>query len=75
VGNNYEISTQLGRLDGSQGLLLLNDQQRFFEEVKQQKFNISGPARSIEKLDINGKTHYIVGLNNSTPILLQKVEE
>lgn len=75
VGNNYEISTQLGRLDGSQGLLLLNDQQGFFEEVKQQKFNISGPARSIEKLDINGKTHYIVGLNNSTPILLQKVEE
>lgn len=75
VGNNYEISTQLGRLDGSQGLLLLNDQQRFFEEVKQQKFNISGPARSIEKLDINGKTHYIVGLNNSTPVLLQKVEE
>ena len=75
VGNNYEISTQLGRLDASQGLVLLNDQNGFFTQVTQQNFNISGPARSATKLDINGKTHYIVGINNDKPILLQKIED
>lgn len=75
VGNNYEISTQLGRLDASKGLILLNDKNGFFTEEKQQNFNISGPARSAVKLDIKGKTHYIVGINNDKPILLQKVED
>ena len=75
VGNLYEISTQLGRLDGLDGLLLLNDKDGFFTEAEQQNFNINEAARSITKLDINNKTHYIVGLNNDRPILLQKAEE
>ncbi len=75
VGNNYEISTQLGRLDASKGLLMLNDTKGFFTEIHQQNFNISGPARSVSKLEIKGKTHYIVGLNSTSPLLLQKVED
>jgi len=75
AGNLYEISTQLGRLDGLDGLLLLNDKKGFFQEESQQNFNINGPARSISKLDIKGKTHYIVGVNNNAPVLLQKTEE
>ena len=75
VGNLYEISTQLGRLDGLDGLLLLNDKKGFFIEASQQNFNISESARSVTKLDIKGKTHYIVGINNDSPVLLQKTEE
>ena len=73
VGNLYEISTQLGRLDGLDGLLLINDKKGFFHESKKKhNFNINGPARSVSKLEIKGKTHYIVGLNNDRPVLLQK---
>lgn len=76
VGNLYEISTQLGRLDGLDGLLLLNNKKGFFQELKKQhNFNINGPARSIAKLEIKGKTHYIVGLNNQAPVLLKKNQE
>lgn len=75
VGNLYEISTQLGRLDGLGGLLLLNDQKGFFTKPKtQHNFNINGPARSITKLEIKGKTHYIVGLNNDRPVLLKNAQ-
>jgi hypothetical protein len=74
AGNNYEISTQLGRLDASHGSLLLNDKQGFFEVVKNQKFDISGPARSINKITINGQNQYLIGINNNVPIFLIKNE-
>jgi len=70
AGNNYEISTQLGRLDASHGSLLLNDKQGFFKMAKDQNFDIAGPARSINKITINNKTHYLIGINNSAPIFL-----
>jgi hypothetical protein len=74
AGNNYEISTQLGRLDASHGSLLLNNKQGFFELAGDQKFDIAGPARSIDKIDINKKTHYLIGINNNAPIFLKKNE-
>ena len=74
-GNNYEISTQLGRLDASHGSLLLNDGQGFFKMVKDQNFNLYGPARSINKISINGQNHYLVGINNNAPIFLIKNEK
>ncbi|MGK0174841.1 MAG: hypothetical protein ACI9AT_001223 [Ulvibacter sp.] len=70
AGNNYEISTQLGRLDASHGSLLLNDKLGFFKMAKNQNFDIAGPARSINKITINNKTHYLIGINNQTPIFL-----
>lgn len=74
AGNDYEISTQLGRLDGSQGLLLLNDTRGFFEAKTNQNFNISGASRSIEKITIKDSTYYVVGRNNDTPLFLKKEE-
>jgi hypothetical protein len=74
AGNNYEISTQLGRLDASHGTLLLNDKQGFFHAARDQHFNITGPARSIEKLTINNKVHYLIGVNNNAAIFLSKYE-
>jgi hypothetical protein len=70
AGNNYEISTQLGRLDASHGSLLLNDKLGFFKMTQDQSFDIAGPARSINKITINNKTHYLIGINNAAPIFL-----
>ena len=71
VGNNYEISTQLGRMDALHGLILYNDQMGGF--IKPQDFGprISGPARNIEKLRINGQDHYLITINNGAPIVLK----
>lgn len=71
AGNDYEISTQLGRLDASHGLLLLNDKEGFFNVAPHQSFDISGPARDIKKLKVNGIEHFIVSINNNTPIFLR----
>lgn len=70
VGNNYEISTQLGRFDASHGVLLLNDTKGFFTEETKQQFDIKGPARAIEKIKIKGVSHYIVTINNDSPVFL-----
>ncbi|AWX44072.1 hypothetical protein HME9304_01072 [Flagellimonas maritima] len=70
VGNNYEISTQLGRMDASHGIFLRfgkND----FEWNNNLKINISGPARNIEKAIINEQEHYIIGINNAAPQLFE----
>lgn len=72
VGNNYEISTQLGRLDASHGVLLLNDQAGYFKSTSNQNFNIAGPARDIGKIIIRGNTYYVVTINNNRPIFLKK---
>lgn len=72
VGNNYEISTHLGRLDALHGALLINDSKGSFVHVKDQKFNISGPARDIKKIKIKGSDYFIVTINNGEPIFLKK---
>lgn len=72
AGNNYEISTQLGRLDASHGVILLNDKTGFFMEYPDQKLNIAGPARDIDEVVIGGQAYYIVAINNSEPIFLKK---
>ncbi|HNP96212.1 MAG TPA: VCBS repeat-containing protein [Cyclobacteriaceae bacterium] len=75
VGNNYEISTQLGRLDASHGVLLLNDRSGFFVEDKEQSFNVAGAARNVKKIKIKGGDYYVVAMNNDKPIFLKKEEK
>ncbi|WP_298352804.1 VCBS repeat-containing protein [uncultured Dokdonia sp.] len=72
IGNDYEISTQLGRLDGSKGIVLYNDKNGFFNVGKKTKFNILGASRSIDTATISGKKYIIVGRNNDTPLFLRK---
>lgn len=74
AGNDFEISSQLGRLDASHGLLLINDKNGSFVVKKEQTFNISGPARDIEKLTINGIEYLMISINNNTPIFLRNNE-
>nr|WP_297787103.1 VCBS repeat-containing protein [uncultured Allomuricauda sp.] len=70
VGNNFEISTQLGRLDASHGFLLTNDDNGDIEW--KQSLGISGAARKIEKINNNGNEGFIITMNNETPIFLVK---
>jgi len=72
TGNNYDISTQLGKLDANHGNILLNDKKGFFTNQLHQKFDVPGPARNIEKIRISDKDYYIISINNNTPIFLKK---
>lgn len=72
VGNNYEISTQLGRLDGSHGVFLKNNKQGGFTTLSSQGYDISGASRSIEKIKIANSIYYVVGRNNDTPLFLKQ---
>ncbi|NER10336.1 Repeat domain-containing protein [Muriicola jejuensis] len=75
VGNTYEISTQLGRMDASHGLILLNDQRGNFRWQPTPEIDISGPARCIVKIKINGTDHFVIGINDDHPIFLTTNKE
>jgi len=75
VGNTYEISTQLGRLDASHGVFLQNDKKGGFRVLGNQEWDINGASRSIEQIKIKDSTFYIVGRNNDTPLFLKKENE
>lgn len=74
VGNTYEISTQLGRLDGSHGVLLLNDKNGYFQAVNEPQIDASGPGRSIQELRLDKQLYYVIGRNNESPIFLKKTQ-
>ena len=67
VGNNYEISTQLGSMDASHGVILQNDKKAGFSWVQQTAFKVSGPARNLNKITINNKEYFVIGINNGSP--------
>lgn len=71
VGNLHEISTQLGRLDASHGLLLLNDKSGGFVPDNNILPAINGAARDINKISINGIIHFIITLNGDTPVIIK----
>ena len=72
VGNSYEISTQLGRMDASHGVLLKYDREKGFVWEKNIAIDIPGAARNIEPITIKNKTHFLVTTNNAMPIFLNK---
>jgi hypothetical protein len=71
VGNNYNINTQLGKLDASHGLILLNNKNGFFYESLGQGFNIPGEAKNIKTIKIKGELFYVISINNNTPVFLK----
>ncbi|KAB5489371.1 VCBS repeat-containing protein [Flagellimonas hadalis] len=70
VGNNFEINTQLGRLDASHGFLLENDEQGAISW--KQSLGISGAARTIGRINVGGNEELMITLNNDAPIFLSK---
>lgn len=72
VGNNYEISTQLGRMDALHGVILRNEKNGRFKWSQNQGVKLKGAARVIRKITIDEETYYVVGMNNESPVLLKK---
>lgn len=72
VGNNFEISTQLGRLDALHGMLLINDRKGYYRQESIQNFNIPGPARCIAPIKIGQEKYFIVGINNDYPVFVKR---
>ncbi|RNC92588.1 MAG: hypothetical protein ED555_05790 [Allomuricauda sp.] len=72
VGNNFEISTQLGRLDAFHGVILQNDTEGGFVWKNDKQINVTGAARTIGQIQISGQNSFIIGRNNDTPIILRK---
>ena len=68
VGNNFEISTQLGRLDALHGLILFNSKNKNVQfSDAYNMLQINGASREIHKIKIKGVDTYIVGRNNKSP--------
>ena len=72
VGNTYEISTQLGSMDASHGVILQNDKKGGFLWIDNQDFFVSGPARDINEITILDKEYYVIAINNAAPVLIPK---
>ena len=70
MGNDYEISTQLGRLDALHGIVLLNDGDGNMVWAENYGPLVSGAVRDIEKIKLNGTDQFLVARNNETPIIL-----
>ncbi|PHQ28371.1 VCBS repeat-containing protein [Leeuwenhoekiella nanhaiensis] len=71
LGNDSEISTQLGRLDASHGVFLLN-KGTTFEYADAPKINITGAVRSSAFFNLNSEPYLILGRNNDKPIFIKK---
>ncbi|NNF32200.1 MAG: VCBS repeat-containing protein [Flavobacteriaceae bacterium] len=71
VGNNFEISTQLSRLDASHGLLLLNESNGKFKEADTRFFDIPGASRDIEFLNYQDDKYLLIARNNDQPVFLK----
>ncbi|MBT8259602.1 MAG: hypothetical protein KJO49_14070, partial [Bacteroidia bacterium] len=66
TGNYYEISTQLSRLDGSRGEVLINDGQGGFLMNNSQNLSITGQGNDLELIEIKGQNYLMVGRNNES---------
>jgi hypothetical protein len=73
VGNNYEISTQLGRLDALRDNILINNKNGGFMATIT-KTTILGAARSIGSFKIKNDNYFIITRNGNSPIFLKKTE-
>jgi hypothetical protein len=58
-------------MDAMHGVILQNDQQGGLIWARHQHFEISGPARKIEKIRIQGQDHYCIAINNNAPVFLR----
>lgn len=72
VGNNYEISTQLGRMDASHGIILHPLRNDPFKSSDHDYLGVTGAARSIEKIKIKNKENYVISRNNDSLFFVSK---
>lgn len=75
IGNNHEISTQLGSMDASHGVILQNDKNGGLRWLNDRSLHASGPTRNLNKITLLDKEYYLIGRNNSKPIFIPKTIE
>lgn len=73
-GNNYEVSTQLSKLDASHGEVLLNDQNGSFSFTKDLNLDIQGVVQSLKKIEVKNESYLLIGRNNDS-ILRYKLKK
>lgn len=70
VGNLYQISTQLGRLDGLNGVILRGEGDGEFTWWQEATAPLSGAGRQIESITIGAREAFIIARNNGAPVFL-----
>jgi hypothetical protein len=65
-GNFYQNNIQLGRNDADFGTLLINKGNGDFSAETLNGLTIKGQVRQIQKLIVNGKTNYLLAMNNDS---------
>ncbi|MDY8134747.1 VCBS repeat-containing protein [Aquimarina sp. 2201CG5-10] len=72
-GNTYEVNTQLSRLDGLYGVVMINnDQKGSFKANKEKLININGATRSIKSINIKQEEYILFGVNNDSIQMVKK---
>ena len=71
AGNDFNINTQLGRLDAGHGMVLLNQGFGSFVKSSQYRPEIKGQARAVSKIVIDNVDGLLIGRNNDSPVLLK----
>lgn len=72
VGNNYEISTQLGRMDASHGLILRTSKNDLNVINEMETLGVQGASRHISTLEMDGLSGYLVSRNNDSLLFISK---
>ncbi|WP_343909445.1 VCBS repeat-containing protein [Aquimarina litoralis] len=73
-GNSYEISTQLSRLDGSYGTVLINNKNGDFKCYENSGLKINGAVRSIKSIKIKDKEYLLFGINNDSIRIVKNIK-
>ncbi len=65
-GNDYQVNTQLGQLDASQGLILTSDGRKgwVLNEVLTEQIATPGGIRDVIKIIVNGQNYLLISRNN-----------
>lgn len=70
LGNHYQISTQLGRLDALQGTVLCADPAGNFHWEPGLTAPIGGAGRDWDTLRVRGQKTYLIARNDASPLFL-----
>ena len=73
-GNYYHNNIQMGRMDAAYGTLLINKGDNNFEVTPLNGLAVKGQIRRIRPIEVNGKTAYILAINDEKARIIQFVE-
>lgn len=65
IGNDYGMQVESGRIDAGTGLVLLGEGSGNFKSIKsvESGFWAEGDTRDLAPITVNGKRHYLIGVN------------